>query len=178
MTRRFLMVAMFLLPAAASADYILLDQNFDAMGPNGTAAPAGWIAGHLDPLKNRDSTGGEGAATVSEVLLVDNGSGTGGLSGYVYNYGTPGATDRALGNIPRSGRGDHIMQVAITNNTGVDLTSINLSFWGEQWHLGESKAASKPEKLRLFYSAASSTTGFVRMTAFDFIAPQDIPGAA
>lgn len=179
MSRSFLAVVVLCTCAAgAGADYILVDQNFDAIGANGTAAPAGWAVGRCNPVKNRDNTGGEGTAVVSESLIVDNGALTGGSNGHSYNYGTTGAGDRALGNIPRTGNGDHLVQVAVTNNTGVPLTGINLSYWGEQWHRGESKAASKPEKLRVYYSATSSTSGFVRMTGFDFIAPQDVSGAA
>ncbi len=163
----------------ADAELPLLTQDFDSAGAAGTTPPSGWTIGHLNPVKNRDAAGGTGAAIVAETLVVDDGSGTGGSNGISYNYGTTGAADRALGNIPRTGNGDHIIQVAITNNTGANLSAITLNYWGEQWHRGESKAVTKPERLRVYFSATSATAGFVSMGAgFDFIAPQDLPGQA
>jgi hypothetical protein len=172
-------ILFFLSAGWANADIGLLTQNFDSMGSSGTAPPAGWSVGHLNPVKNRDTVGGEGAAIVSETLLVDNGSTDGGTNGYSFNYGTTGSGDRALGNIPRTTNGDHIIQVAITNNTGYSLASLRLTYTGEQWRRGQSAAAAKPEKLMVFLSTSSSTSGFVSMgAAFDFNALQDAPGQA
>ncbi len=177
-TTPVVVAALAVLAGVADADITLLSENFDSMGPSGTAPPSGWVIGHMNPVRNRDSTGGEGAAIVSEALIVDNGTAQGSSNGESYNYGTTGAADRAIGNIPRTTNGDHVMQVAITNNTGTSLSVFTLSYWGEQWHRGESKAATKPEKLRVYFSSTSATSGFVRMTGFDFIAPQDVPGEA
>ncbi len=173
--------AMILISTGGASAAVLVSQNFDSIGPGGTAPPAGWTIGHLNPVTNRVASDALGAhSMVSEALIVDNGSKTGATNGESYNYGTTGAADRALGNIPRTPNGDHVIQVAVTNNLGYALTSINLSYAGEQWHLGESKAggaSTKPEKLRVYYSV-SPTSGFARMTSsiFDFIVPQDLPG--
>lgn len=172
-------VLLFLLAGMASADVTLLAQNFDSMGPSGTAPPAGWAIGHLNPVLNRDTNAGNGSAIVTETLLVDDGNTDGGTNGYSFNYGATGAADRALGNIPRTGNGDHIIQVTVTNNTGFALSAITLTYTGEQWRRGQSAASSKPEKLQVYYSPTSSTAGFVPMgAAFDFNALQDAPGQA
>ena len=163
-------------PAVASIS--LANQNFDGIGPGGASMPMGWTVGYFNPAKNRDGTAGTGTAYTFAALLVDDGSGTGGSNGYSYNYGTAFAADRAVGAIPRTGQGDRLIQVAVTNTANYAMTSIDLSYWGEQWHRGESKAASQPEKLRVYFSPNSSISNFVRMSGFDFVAPQNISGAS
>jgi hypothetical protein len=183
MSRSLLIAAVVCLTATGLANAVpLLSESFDSMGSTGPttlAPPAGWTVGHLNPVKNRDAAGGTGAAIVTHTLKVDDGSNNGDSTGYTYNYGTTGAADRAIGNIPRTTNGDHIIQVEVINNSGSDLSSITLSYWGEQWRRNQSAATLKPEKLRLYYSATSPTTDFVSMgSSFDFNAPQDLPGGA
>lgn len=167
---------------AASADVTLRTETFDSIGPSGTSPPTGWTIGRFSPAVNRESggnLGGNGLTVVSDspVLVVDDGSGTGSSNGLSYNYGTTGAADRALGNIPKTTNGDRIIQVAITNNSGLSLRTITLTYTGEQWHRGESKSDSGPEKLRVYYSATSATSGFVSMgSSFEFTAPQNLSG--
>ena len=149
----------------------------------GLVATAGADVVVYSPAVNRESggAGGNGLTVVSDspALVVDAGSGVGDPSGLSYNYGTAGAGDRAVGNVPKTTNGDRIIQVAVTNNTGAALNYFTLSYWGEQWHRGESKADTKPEKLRVYYSGTSASSSFVSMgSAFEFIAPQDVPGAA
>jgi hypothetical protein len=168
------------LAAASAHAVVLLTENFDSMGPSGTAPPAGWTVGHLSTVYNRDPTNGNNTAIVPETLQVDDGTKTGDTNGVSYNYGTTGAGDRALGNIPRTPNGDHVIQLEYTNNTGYPLNSFTLSYWGEQWHRGESKAAAQPEKLRVYYST-TAVGNYVRLTAHDFIAPENnsiLPQAA
>ncbi len=157
----------------ANAAFVLVNENFDSIGPNGTAPPSGWTIGHLSPVTNRDPTNGNTRPIVSETMLVDDGSNNGDPSGFSFNYGSTGASDRALGNVPKTTNGDHVVQVAVTNSTGYTLDSLTISYWGEQWRQGQCTptAANGPEKLRVYYST-SATAGYIRVNPLDFFAPQ------
>lgn len=160
-------------------------ENFDSIGASGTAPPADWTAGVVSGSRN--TTGG--GAITSQALVSDNGSngqpnGTGGTIGRSYNYGTTSASDRAIGFISTTNGGsgflggDHVLQVAIVNNTGAPINQMTIGYTGEQWRYGQDIATSAqgPEKLRVYYST-SPNSGWVDIT-LDFIAPkQDLPGA-
>jgi hypothetical protein len=167
-------VAILMLGATgAQAGITLLTENFDSIGSGGTAPPTGWTVGNRTPVASRQNDAN--AAITSQALVVDNGGGVGGTNGLSYNYGTTGASDRAVGNVPKTGLGDRIIQVAVTNNSGFALPDITLDYWGEQWHRGEAKCPTQPEKLRLYFSTLQNT-GYVSMgSTFEFIAPVNTP---
>jgi DNA/RNA endonuclease G (NUC1) len=63
--------------------------------------------------------------------------GTGSLNtGALYSFGTASATDRALGSVGSGGTGTIFYGVKLTNNTGATITSVNISYVGEQWRNG------------------------------------------
>ena len=137
-------------------------ENFDSIGVAGTAAPTDWTAGALNA--SRQANGG--GATDSRALIPDDGTNGGqapnsqGTMGKNFNYGVAGVgpvTDRAIGAIcTTSGFGDAILQVALTNNTGAPITSLQIGYTGEQWRYGQGDSFKDPnnqgERLRVFYS--------------------------
>jgi len=180
------------------ASMTLVNQNFDSMGSApGTASvpPAGWTAVYLaGPVSRVQMTPylGNGVAISSMTpiyTLANLGveyrtnyySGTMSDISHVYNCGLIDAADRALGNYPRTSPwGDHIMQVAFSNTTGVPITAIKLDYDMEQWGWShEGKSSSGPEIVRVLLSSTTATTGFNYMgTGFDGVAPHQGPNGA
>ena len=101
-------------------------QNFDGMGATGTAYPAGWGAVRLS-----------GTGTVNQPLDLgpSDGSGTN-ISGGVYNVGTNGDTDRALGAVSSNSTAP-AFGAAFTNGSSAAISSLTISFRTEQWRSGE-----------------------------------------
>jgi hypothetical protein len=58
-------------------------------------------------------------------------------AGDVYSYGSVSASDRALGSIA-SGTNSPAFGVVFQNNTGGNITDLNVSYRGEQWRSGDS----------------------------------------
>src|SRR4051794_41419879 len=73
-----------------------------------------------------------GGARDNEQYAVDTGGST---TGDIYSYGAAAATDRALGEL-RSGTLIPLFGAKFTNNTGAAITSLDVSYTGEQWRFG------------------------------------------
>ena len=129
-------------------------QNFDGMGSTGTTTPTGWFVG-------------TGTAAASTTVVVGTGSSTAGNN---YNFGVAGTnpiTDRALGSLC-SGSTLRNTEGRFTNNTGVSITSITITYDGEQWRLGQT--GSLEIGLVLFYS--TDGTNYTAMgSSYNFIPP-------
>jgi len=135
------------------------EEHFDALASSGTTnefttLPAGWLA--------RES--GTGANTT---YAADNG----GLnSGNTYSYGATGLTERALGGL-LSGSVTPVFGVAFTNNTGATITSLTVTYTGEQWRCG---FAARADRLDFQYSldATDLATGaWTNVDQLDFSSP-------
>ena len=115
-------------------------EDFDSLGPSGTALPTGWRAGNYSLYQNRETPGSQ---PNDETLVVDDGNSTN--KNISYNYGTTGSSDRAIGHLPTTGGGDRAVQVGFTNNSGAVISEFTLTYTGEQWRNWEGGAPS-PEK--------------------------------
>jgi hypothetical protein len=93
-------------------------ENFDGMTPVGVATPTGWYVGAGLPITNTVLAVGDGSAPPDATVLG-------------WNYGTTGDPDRALGTAP-TGENRYIA-VSIQNNTGSNITSVEIHFDGEVW---------------------------------------------
>jgi hypothetical protein len=125
-------------------------QNFDtlsnvALSTTNTLSINGW-----------DMTETGGGARDNEQYAVDTGGST---TGDTFSYGATGATDRALGEL-RSGTLIPNFGAAFTNTTGATITSLLISFDGEQWRFGgvHSTVADKLD-FQISFDATSLTTG-------------------
>ncbi len=154
-------------------------QDFDVMGSAGTTLPSGWFAGYLGTESSVNRAvmtpyAGNGSNITAMPVVVSDGSALPTPNvGTVFNLGTAGSSDRALGNYPRTTpSGDQIMQVAIQNNTGGSLAAIQMNYFGEQWRQSQGTSSSGPEMLRVLASTTSSTDGFTYFPSLDFVAPR------
>ena len=121
-------------------------QNFDTLVSSGTGTlaantPPGW--GFSENTANTSYTAG-------------NGSGT---TGDTYSFGSTSSSERALGQL-RSGTTISTLGATFQNNTGGTITSLAVSYVGEQWRLGGT-GRTTPERMDFQYStnATSLTTG-------------------
>ena len=136
-------------------------QNFNALSStSGTTTNAlaltGWFL---------TETGG--SLRDNELYAVDIGSST---TGDTYSYGAASNPERALGGL-RTGTLVPLFGAGFTNNTGATITSLAISYTGEQWRLG---FAGRSDRLDFQYStdATSITTGtWTDVDALDFTSP-------
>jgi len=129
-------------------------QNFDGLANSGTSStvPAGWA--FLETGGNAIYTAGTGSSA----------------TGDTYSFGASAATDRAFGTL-LSGSVTSTLGVSFTNNTGSTITSLDISYVGEEWRLG---TASRTDQLNFEYSlnATSLTNGtWTSVSALNFITP-------
>lgn len=131
-------------------------QNFNTLAKTGTAStlPAGWFLLETGTNANATYTAGTGSSN----------------SGDTYSFGLDAADDRALGTV-QSGSLISSIGVAFTNTTGGPITSLKISYVGEQWRLG---ATARPDRLDFQYStdATSLATGtWTNADQLDFTGP-------
>ena len=74
-------------------------------------------------------------------------------AGDTYSFGSPASVDRALGSI-RSTTNRMRYGVGFTNNTGSTITSLAISFKGEQWRSGDT--ATLADSLFMEYSTTAT----------------------
>ena len=87
--------------------------------------------------------------------------------------GPAGNAERAFGGL-RSGSLVPLIGAQFTNNTGGTITSLAVSYTGEQWRLGQNTTGRSADRLDFQFStdAASLTTGtWVDYDSLDFSSP-------
>ncbi|GAB2714800.1 hypothetical protein GCM10011495_30650 [Hymenobacter frigidus] len=94
-----------------------------------------------------------------------------GAGGDTYSFGATGSIERAFGGL-QSGTLTPTIGAAYTNNTGTVITSMTITYTGEQWRLG---ATGRVDRLDFQYSTTATTlgaaTGYVDVNGLDFTAP-------
>ncbi len=132
-------------------------QNFNtlkATAGTSTTLPTGWSLLETGTNANTSYTTDAGTST----------------TGDTYSYGTGTATERAFGTL-KSGSLNSTLGVQIKNSTGLTITSLTISYIGEQWRCG---TAGRADQLDFQYSlnATSLSTGtWVDNNALDFVSP-------
>lgn len=119
-----------------------------------SALPAGWRFLETGSAFNTTYTAGTGNST----------------TGDTYSFGSTSAVDRALGML-QSGSLVSTIGAVVTNSTGGVITSLAISYFGEQWRLG---ALTRTDRLDFEYStnASSLSTGtWTIEDLLDFTAP-------
>jgi predicted extracellular nuclease len=120
-------------------------QDFNTLANSGTSStvPNGWDFYELGTNRNITYTAGTGSS----------------LTGDTYSFGSTGSTERAFGGL-RSGSLNPTIGANFTNNTGVAITSLAISFTGEQWRAGVSgRNAADALYFQLSTNATSVITG-------------------
>jgi hypothetical protein len=113
-------------PVSLTALGTAYTQNFDTLPASGSAT---WTNNSTIPGWFHARTG-----TGTTIVANDGGSNAGNL----YSYGTGTATDRALGSLGSGNAavGDLYWGVRLVNDTGSAITSLDVSYTGEQWRAG------------------------------------------
>ena len=141
-------------------------QNFDTLPASGSAT---WTNNSTIPGWYHARTG-----TGTTIVANDGSSNAGNL----YSYGTGTATDRALGSVGSGNAavGNLFWGVRLENNTGSTITSLDVSYVGEQWR----NSAAAAQTVAFSYLVGSPTvTGSlaefqsagVAVSALDFTSP-------
>lgn len=134
-------------------------QNFDELANAGTTnhlSLTGWMM---------NETGG--SARDNDQYAFDNG---GSNTGDTYSYGAASSSERALGSL-QSGSLIPTFGSAYTNNTGMTINKLRVTYTGEQWRLG---ATGRNDRFDFQYStdATTVTNGtWTDVDQLDFIAP-------
>jgi DNA/RNA endonuclease G (NUC1) len=100
-----------------------LTENFDTLAATPTATPLAWTDNSTIPGWYTNQ---------ATYRAIDGNSNT----GSVYSFGSAGSTDRALGSVGSSGTNDVYWAVKFVNNTGGTITSLSVSYVGEEWRAG------------------------------------------
>ncbi|MCY7410484.1 MAG: hypothetical protein LH473_09435, partial [Chitinophagales bacterium] len=134
----------------------IVTQNFNTLALSGTSStlPSGWLLS-------------ESGSNANTIYTAGTGSGT---AGDTYSFGSASNSDRAFGGL-QSGSLIPTIGAVFTNTTGSTVTSISISYTGEQWRLG---ATARVDRMDFQYStnATSLTTGtWSDFDALDFTAP-------
>lgn len=101
--------------------------------------------------------------------------------GYLFNAGhSNNSSDRALGLIYSSTTGPLGFGLRFVNNTGVTITSLDVSYAGEQWRVGGSSTSVVPNTLEFDYMKASRATNvrngsYISHPALNFTSPNTNP---
>ena len=125
-------------------------ENFNSLANSGTSSvlPIGWFMS-------------------TATYAADNGSST---SGSTYSYGTTGSTERALSSLTTNSTQPKF-GINFINNSGVTITSITVSYTGEQWRMGQ---AGVIDRLDFQYSLTAtdvSTGTWIDENNLDFTPP-------
>ena len=133
-------------------------QDFNTLGTSGTpdfsSLPTGWLFTETGANSNTTYAAGDGSSN----------------SGNSYSFGTGTATERAMG-LQRSGSLIPFMGAFFTNNTGATVTSLTITYTGEQWRLGTSGRSDRMD-FQFSTNATSLANGtWTDADGLDFIAP-------
>ncbi|MFL6227555.1 MAG: Calx-beta domain-containing protein [Pyrinomonadaceae bacterium] len=149
-------------------DVAVPTEHFDTLSntagsTTNTALPTGWYI---------TETGG--GARDNEQYAVDTGGST---TGDIYSYGSAAATDRALGQL-RSGTLIPLIGAKYTNNTGATITSLDVSYVGEEWRLGSVTRTSAPLIDQMNFEVSTNATDlstgtYTNVAALNFVSPDN-----
>ena len=160
-----------------------ITQNFDTLATAGTTNTwtddttlTGWYSQFslqpTNPITYRADSGGSN-------------------TGAIYSWGVAGTnalTERALGSVGSGTPGNIFNALKLTNNTGSTITSLDISYTGEQWRQGgctPTPCTPAAQKIDFQYQIANAgvitdantpTTGWLDQDPLDFTSPQ--PGTS
>ncbi len=152
-------------------------ENFDGLGTAGTSVTAltGWDAGHFLPAGtiNQGTTGGSGISTVTDPLVVDNGSHDAEWHPDACELWHDGCGRSCAWQLRPDIERRPVPAVGHQERLGSPITSFILSYRGEEWK----SANSAVQQLTVWYSDTDTTNGFVSMgSGFTFNSPNNSGG--
>lgn len=156
-------IALLLVAAAAPVAAVTINQfnltlteDFNTLASTGTSStlPAGWSLLETGSSANTTYTAGTGSST----------------TGDTYSFGAAASSDRALGAL-QSGSLIATIGTVVTNTTGGTITSLTISYTGEQWRLG---TAGRTDQLDFGFSTDATGLGngtWTEVNSLDFVTP-------
>jgi uncharacterized protein len=143
-------------PASLTTLGAAYTQNFDTLANTGTSSlvPAGWA--FLETGTNAETTYNTGTGSNN--------------AGNTYSFGATASTERAFGGL-LSGSLVPTIGAAFTNNTGSTISSLAISYVGEQWRMG---TLGRADRLVFAYSTDATALNdgtWTAVTNLDFNAP-------
>ena len=141
-------------------------QNFDTLPSSGSAT---WTNNSTIPGWFHARTG------TGTTIVANDGSSN---AGNMYSYGTGTATDRALGSLGSGNAaiGNLFWGVRLQNNSGVTITSLDMTYIGEQWR--NSAAAAQTASFSYLVGSPTVTGSLAEfqsagtaVTQLDFTSP-------
>jgi predicted extracellular nuclease len=155
-----LLIALAAGPAAAQVSLtgmnVAVSESFNTLASTGTAStvPAGWAFNETGGNANTTYTAGTGSDA----------------AGDTYSFGAAASAERALGGL-LSNSLVSTFGAAFTNNTGGQITSLDVAYTGEQWRLGATGRTDRID-FQISTNATSLTNGtWTDVDALDFTAP-------
>jgi len=143
--------------------YSAYTQDFNTLISSGTDT---WIDNTTLPGWYHARTG------TGNAIVAGNGASS---AGALYSFGETGGSDRALGSIGSGNAavGDMYWGVRLVNNTGETITSLSVSYFGEQWrYSGTSVSQSITFSYRVGVSPGNLTGGnWTEVSELHFISP-------
>ena len=164
------LAVVLMLPGLAVAQVSLTGgtytQDFNTLANSGTSTtlPANWLMSESGTNANTTYTAGTGSAN----------------GGDTYSLGATGNVERAFGGL-QSGSLIPAIGACFTNNTGGNLSNINIAYTGEQWRLG---ATGRNDRLDFQINTApggislTATGTWSDINALDFTAPVGVGTAS
>ncbi|MCU0317655.1 MAG: PEP-CTERM sorting domain-containing protein [Fimbriimonadaceae bacterium] len=143
----------------------LYTQNFDTLITTSSSS----ISGNLIP-----GSGMTGWETNRTSIIAGTGSSN---AGGLYSFGTGTSTERALGSVTSGSTGPIHFGVRLRNDSGVTLTTLQISFSGEQWRIGGNAIQSLVFAYKL-NPVTISESGYIPNSSFDFVGPRTGAAAA
>ncbi len=151
--------------ASLTTSTLTYTQDFDTLAASGTSStvPTGFGFAESGSAADNEYTAGTGSSA----------------TGDTYSFGTD--TDRAFGGL-RSGSLVPTIGACFTNNTNGTINSIQITYDGEQWRLGNS-GGGRLDRLDFQYSLnatsiTDATATWVDVDALDFVTPNTTTNGA
>jgi uncharacterized protein len=150
-----------------------------SLGDAIVSLPAGAISLNTPYFQDFDSLSTSNTAWTNDQTLagwyssrttINAGTGSSN-TGSLYSFGAAGNSDRALGSVASGTTGTLLYGAKFFNDTGATLTSLSISYVGEQWRNGGN---TTPQKLDFAYQvgATSINSGtWTDVDSLDFIGP-------
>ena len=146
-----------------------LTENFNTLATAGTA----------NPWSDNSTIGGMYAQfaavpTNPTTYIADAGTSN---TGAIHSYGTGTNTERALGGVGSNTTGDIYFGFKLTNSTGNTITSLDVSYIGEQWRNGGNTAAQqldfqyRVENAGVVTDINTPAPGWTDFNTLDFVSP-------
>lgn len=134
-------------------------QNFDTLASSGTSStmPIDWTFAEIGSVNNTTYSAGTGSST----------------TGDTYSFGSAASSERSLGGL-QSGSLIPTFGASFTNNVGVGLIHLSISYTGEQWRLGTLDINADRLDFQYSTDATSLTSGtWVDFNNLDFSSPNN-----